>query len=347
MEKTLFESNSRRSSRRHVTPALLLALAIPFLDGCAYSRIALTGRRNEAPENTVGSRLHVVDFIVETHDGSGKVREQSISDVGRTLSAVDTNWFSTDSSAVPIVVKSRVDLLSTGGTTPGDPVFWTCLAGSLSLGTIPMYWRSDLRLGLYIQLGPGEWSDSRMIPGQEDVLIFNPASALLFSWVLPESSGWQRGAGGAADLLPYLREGSGEFRINQGFATILAEQIVCEWNNLSLAERRKALKNPVAIRKKQELRPWAEEATTRTAVEISRPSEPVAVSEPVLVSSSYDKSTRRGSISFRRNGAEPLTALRWARETVVPRIVGPANIRILREDTRTGGVTTIEFEVLP
>lgn len=353
MEKMLSASSLSRSSSGMLAWATWLVCALPFLGGCAYSRIAQSGERMGLPPRGKEAPLHVVDFLVETHDdaihlGGARIQVRSIPGMGNTLEAEAPEWFATGPEAVPIIVKVRKDELKTAGAvTPGDPAFWTRLVGSLTLWTIPMYAPSDIRFGVFIQTGLGEWSDSAMVSGREELVVFNPASALLFSWFLPERTGWQSTLMDSSDLLSYVRKGSGANGINTGFASMLAERIVSAWNDLSPAERERVLSNPMAKRKKQELQPWVSEGADRTSIPVPGASEPAALSGPVLISSSYNAASRRGTVSFQRNDMEQLAALGWARETVLSPAAGKRNIRILREDSRENGVTTIEFEVVP
>ena len=341
------------------------SLVAPLLSGCAYTRIALEDDQREVPARTEGPPLQVVQCVVETHNNgvrfgpaTGARTERDVHGVQSALEAAEPRWFSTAPDAQPIIVKIRAEA-GHEIMNPSDPGFWLVLPAGATLATIPIYAPLQIRLGVSIQLGPGEWSDARMLSGREDLVVFNPASALLFSWVLREKNGWRRkrdaqGLSSQAESftpLGYLEGGNGRKVANPHFARSLAEQIVAAWTNLSPPEHRRAMGNPVARKRLESLRPLDPTAVRGGITGVSIPVStdlPAAVPAPKLVDSGYDPSSRRGFVEFHRNGTEPIAALRWARETAISDLIGKGkNIHILNEGAKDGDRVRIEFETIP
>ena len=366
MEKTSSESNSSWFSRPVALQIAVVALSVTLSSGCAYTRIALDGITGDIPARTGEPPLHVVQCLVETHhDGvafyqsSGdRGAERDVPGVQRTLQAADPRWFSTTADAQPVIVKIRAES-GKEVMTPDDSGFWIAIPAAATLATIPIYSPLEIRLGVSIQLGPGEWSDAEMLPGREDMVWFNPVSQLLFSWFLREKNGWQRqrddpmtSYGSQAEKFSpaaYLLGGEGKAKANPVFARLLAERIVDAWSDLSPPERRKAMANPMAQKKLEELCPVAPGSATSRITEVPVPAPPGAlsvVSPPSVVGSNYDSQSGRGFVVFRRNGTEPIAAHLWARKQVIPDLVGKGRpIRILEETSEPNGTVRISFEV--
>ncbi len=366
MGKTSSKLNSSPFSRAAL-PIAAFALSVLLSSGCAYTRIALDCPFGDIPARTGEPDLHVVRCLVETHnDGvafyrrtDGRVTEREVPGVQAALQSVDPRWFSTAPDAQPVVVKIRAEAGAEvmGHSSSG---FLLTLPAAATLATIPIYSPLQIRLGVSIQLGPGEWSDAEMLPGREDTVWFNPVSQLLFSWFLREKDGWQRQRDDpmtsydsqAEKFSPaaYLSGGADGTKANPTFARLLAERIVAAWSALSPPERRKAMANPMARKRLEELRPLGANSKPPRMVEVPvpvSPDTPAVVSPPSVADSSYDSRTRRGFVAFRRNGTEPIAALIWARERAIPNLVGKgSSIRILEESLNPDGTVRLLFEVI-
>ena len=365
MAKTSSESNSSWFSRATL-PIAVLVHSLVLSSGCAYTRIALDDSTGNIPARTDDPPLHVVQCLVEKHnDGiafyqksNDRITEREVPGVQAALQSAEPHWFSTASDAQPVIVKIRAEAGAEvmGHSSSG---FLLTLPAAATLATIPIYSPLQIRLGVSIQLGPGEWSDAEMLPGREDTVWFNPVSQLLFSWFLSEKAGWQRQRDDpmtsydsqAEKFSPaaYLQGGADGTKANPAFARLLAERIVAAWSDLSPPERRKAMANPMARKKLEELRPFDMNADESVPTDVPVPVPPdvrPVVSPPSVVDSDYDSQSRRGFVEFRRNETEHIAALRWAREKAIPDLVGKeSSIRILEEGAKPDGTVRITFEV--
>ena len=360
MEKTSSKSSSSHFSKLAFCFAEI-AVVVPLLSGCAYTRIVLNGEQTTMPDHADVTPLRVVQCIIETHNETTGSRKEIVApDVQSALEASKPLWFSTVREAQPVVVKLRTDSINSITDSGPDARFWLLEflpAGSLCV--IPAYFRRSVHLGLSIQLGPGEWSDAWTFRGRQDTVSFNPVTALIFSWFLCEDAGWIRAENssqksilvGAFDPSLFLGERNDKAGANPRFADMLANMIVDAWLTLSPSERRKAKNNPVARKLfkesgQQDCKTGEQESI---GVPVPVPSGRIAsFSPPSLVDSGFDASSRRGFVVFRRNDAESVAALGWARRTVIPKLTGNGrNVRILDESTIQDGVVRIEFEALP
>jgi len=354
MEKTSSGSSSNRFSEAAFRFAVI-AFVVPLLSGCAtYTRIAPDGDPRNIPPRTEAPPLRVVQCIVESYNegtaflrGGTAERHRTVPGVQPVLETAATDWFSTNPNAQPLVVKIRSeatapdDFLLNGGVLPG----------AVTLATIPIFSAMPIRIGVSIQLGPGEWSEAEMRPGREETILFNPVSQLIFSWFLSEEKGWQRerndpmaAYGSRSEMFSPVAYMQG----NSSFARLLAERIVAAWEDLPPLQRAKARKNPVAWKLLEEIQPRNAPIAGPGGAEVPVPGSKRPAGQPILSDSGYDPSSHRAFIAFRRNGTEPVAALRWAREIAIPALVGKEkNIRILGESTTGDESVRIEFEALP
>lgn len=354
MEKTSSGSSSSRFNEAALRFAAV-ALVVPLLSGCAtYTRIAPDGEARSMPSRTEAPPLRVVQCIVESYNESAAFQRGGTAERHRTVPGVQTvletaapGWFSSDRNAQPLVVKIRSEAGAPDDFLLNVGVF----PGAATLATIPIFSSMPIRIGVSIQLGPGEWSEAETLPGREETILFNPVSQLIFSWFLSEEKGWQRerndpmtAYGSRSEMFSPAAYMQG----NSGFVRLLAERIVAAWERLPTLQRARARQNPVAWKLLEEIQPQNGYVVGPGGGEVPVPGPKRPVGPPILSDSGYDTSSHRGFVAFRRNGTEPVAALLWVRRVAIPALVGKGkSIRILGESTAGDESVRIEFEVLP
>lgn len=359
MERASSGSNSKRSNRKtRRLRAAFVAAAVPLLSGCAYSRIAVDGGVRPPPPPRNGERLEVVSCSVVTAKAgtdawrtaaARKTREREVPGIGPALRRTDPDWFSTGAGTIPVVVRLRADVDDTERSTP------FLLLSAASLGTIPGRAPIRFRLGASIQLGPGEWSDADPVPAQEDFLAFNPVSSLAFSWFLSEEDGWRRSGrfyrtaqdGDRLSLSSYLQDGEER---NEAFLRIVSSLVAGAWTDLSPAQRRKAARNPVAVRlwRERHLLDGGDGGGDISVAVVGPPADANAkIGDPIVLVRTFDPESRRGAVVFDPNGTERIRALKWIRENVLPELAGSGvPVRILGEDSSGADRVEIKFGAL-
>ncbi len=357
MERASPRSSSKRSARPLRPASAIAASAVLLLSGCAYSRIAVDGGVRPPPPPENGKRLEVVFLSVVTAKAgtdtwrtaaARKTKELEVPDMGPALEKTCPEWFSSGSGTVPVVVRLRADVDDVERSSP------FVLLSAASLFTVPGYSPLRFRLGASIGLGPGEWSDADSIPAREDFLIFNPVSSLAFSWFLSEEGGWRRAARldrtsqdeNRVSVAFYLQ--GGEER-NDAFLRIVSSLVAKAWTDLSPAQRRKAAENPVAIKLWHERHPLGGgDGGDDVPIPDPQPGPNGKKGDPVVRDRTFDPESRRGTVVVDRNGTEPIRALKWIRENVLPELAGPGvPVRILDEKILPGGdQVEIKFKAL-
>ncbi len=382
MKRTSFRSNSRRFS----SVGIAACLALAFLTGCTtYCRLATPEGTSPISNEADGPRLCVVDCLLETRrtlavapGEQGGTSVAHVPGIQPALQASRPEWFASDESAIPIVVKLRTVVMSMygfgsfGGCALGvaNSVAFVC-----TLGTVPGGWPGPIfEMDVSIQLDPGGWSDSTIVELCQESFVANALSASLLSFMHSPEKGWQRvhddngsvededmkaneqspfaTPQGQFSLLPYLKHGDGPGGANPVFAKFIADEIVKTWTSLSSADKRSVRRNPVALKRYQEVHPETRGIATSSNTSVAVPAQAAgdasaAASAPSVASYGYVEASRRGFVEFRKNGTEHLAALRWAREEIVPKLTGKgAQIRIIAEKTLENGNSRIEFEVV-
>lgn len=379
--------NSRRSSNAVVAACLAVAFALPFSTGCAsYSRIVVSGESNAIPNDSGGPRLCVVDCVLETRrtlavapGEKGGTSVTHVPGIQPALQAARPEWFASDESAIPIVVKLRSVVTamwgfkSMGGCVlgPASSVVAMCTLGTVPTGGWP---GPVFEMNVSIQLDPGGWSDSAIVEACQENFTINKISDPLFGFMHSPEKGWQRVHAdngsvhdedmqaneqspfatphGQFTLLTYLKHGDGPGGTNPVFAKFLANEIVKTWTSLSSADKRSVRRNPVALKKFQEVHPETGRAASSSNTSVAVPAQvagnaAVAASTPSVAGYGYVEASGRGFVEFARNGTEHLAALKWAREQIIPKLTGKgAQIRIDSEKTLENGNSRIDFEVV-
>lgn len=333
-----------------------------IVSGCAtYVRVYTPDTMNTTPKEDEDPKFCIVDCTLETLNkptvfpGDTADTSTQVNGIQPAFQAANPEWFSNDSDAIPICVKIRARI----GALYGFPRL--CLGG-LTLDVVPALSGFDFDLSTLIQLGPGEWSDSKAVEAKREVMYVNYVSLLLCPSLTASEKGWRKLNDqddylNGEDVLLWreLKEADATGRLggtNPYFAKILAKEIVRTWQGLSPWEKQRVKTNPVGVKLKAELYPETKSLISSSNAGVAVPMTPLNQSgpssdAPSVVGYGYGKSTRRGYVEFRKNGVEHLAALKWARETAIPKVAGDgAVIRIVSETTLENGNSRIDFEVM-
>lgn len=381
MARTSFKLCSPHSSSMRRGVPQLLALLLLSGSGCAsYSRITLPKAEFHAPRTADSPRFCVVDCILETDRTFAVVPGEkggrsicSVPGIQPSLQAACPDWFSSDEDSIPIVLKLKTVVTSVYGEGCVLPWLLPNIVSFCSLATIPVVNSAPFfELSIALQLDSNGWSDSETFPSKQESIGANRLTLALFPSLHAPEKGWQAEVDdvtrdedleasqqlamasphGQFSLIPFLKYGDGPGGANPVFAIFLANEIVQVWEKLSPMEKHRVRSNPVAQKKYKELHPETDIQKKSSNIPVAIPG-PISgvlrpeASPPAVKGYAYIVESRRGYVEFNRKDAEYLTALKWVRDEIIPKLTGKgAVIRICSEKTFDNGITRVDFEVL-
>lgn len=287
---------SRPFSKALAVKAAILASAVAFSGGCAYTRVSIADMdsRVSRPAGISGPLFVTelkMDFELPTQHRDGPVI-----DFGLPGNVFSTNYpspqvalekatpkvFADSADATPIVV--RLQSREKQGDWDELAKLPGMLLGGLTLFTIP--WgrtTGSWEVELSVQLGPGVWSDSPKHLCKERDWFFNPVTGIFLAWFFPESKGWKPpprtpfapiGQDGDCVWLSAMGRNAYNERANilwpvrvwpwrrltppanDHFVRLLGAMVVEAINNLSDSDLDALKNNPVAWRQYQQMSPF-------------------------------------------------------------------------------------------